>query len=168
MTNPGSLGVDGKGLAPHWRLTELPAAQGNTLMLPTKDYLRWNGTRFQDERGVVKRARKKQKPGLHIRARVASKYGPGLDYKYRPVPSESGLHIQAIENDPPGLHIQAISRYTTPSPFLAPALPSLRYTLSDSPEAFMEYFGRGGRKYVLSDDPRAFQHYATNNLGRFQ
>jgi hypothetical protein len=59
MTNAGGLGVDGKGKAPHWRLTELEAPggrNGNTLMLPTKDYLKWNGTRFRDDRGDVKRA----------------------------------------------------------------------------------------------------------------
>jgi hypothetical protein len=58
MTNPGSLGVDGKGKAPHWRLTEIEAPggrNGNTLMLPTKDYLKWNGTVFRDDRGAVKR-----------------------------------------------------------------------------------------------------------------
>jgi hypothetical protein len=28
MTSPGSLGLDGKGKAPHWRLTELEAFGG--------------------------------------------------------------------------------------------------------------------------------------------
>jgi hypothetical protein len=61
MTNPGGLGVDGKGKAPHWRLTELEAPggqNGSTLMLPTKDFLKWNGTKFRDDRGAVKRAKK--------------------------------------------------------------------------------------------------------------
>lgn len=60
MTNAGSLGVDGKGKAPHWRLTELEAPggrNGNTLMLPTKDYLKWNGAKFTDDRGAVERTR---------------------------------------------------------------------------------------------------------------
>jgi len=38
MTDPGGLGVNGKGRAPHWRLTELEAPggrNGDTLMLPT-------------------------------------------------------------------------------------------------------------------------------------
>jgi hypothetical protein len=58
LTNAGGLGVDGKGKAPHWRLTELEAPggrNGDTLMLPTKDYLKWNGTKFRDDRGAVKR-----------------------------------------------------------------------------------------------------------------
>lgn len=58
MTESGSLGVDGKGKAPHWRLTELPAPggrNGSTTMLPTKDFLRWNGTKFRDKRGAAQR-----------------------------------------------------------------------------------------------------------------
>jgi hypothetical protein len=44
MTNPGSLGVDGRGKAPHWRLTEL----GYMGEPPTRDFLKWDGTRFKD------------------------------------------------------------------------------------------------------------------------
>jgi hypothetical protein len=62
MTNTGGLGVDGKGKAPHWRLTELEAPggrNGDTMMLPTKDYLKWNGTKFRDDRGAIARERKR-------------------------------------------------------------------------------------------------------------
>ena len=58
MTNAGGLGVDGKGKAPHWRLTELEAPggrNGDTMMLPTKDYLKWNGDKFKDSKGAAKR-----------------------------------------------------------------------------------------------------------------
>jgi hypothetical protein len=61
MTNAGGLGVDGKGKAPHWRLTELEAhggRNGDTLMLPTKDYLKWAGTKFRDDKGTIKRRRR--------------------------------------------------------------------------------------------------------------
>jgi hypothetical protein len=82
MTDPGGLGVDGKGRAPHWRLTEAEwpgGRNGNTWMLPTKDYLKWDGTVFQDNRGDVLRARrKKQNPGPETAARVARKPSPGL------------------------------------------------------------------------------------------
>lgn len=44
----GSLGVDGKGKSPHWRLTELGvtgnASSGGNLEPPTSDFLRWDGT----------------------------------------------------------------------------------------------------------------------------
>ena len=47
MTTPGCLSFDGKGRAPHWRLTELGGRAGDGgLDLPTRDFTRWNGKRF--------------------------------------------------------------------------------------------------------------------------
>jgi hypothetical protein len=63
MTEPGRLGDEGKGKAPRWRLTELPAPggrNGDTLMLPTKDFNRWDGTKFRDDQGAVVRERKRR------------------------------------------------------------------------------------------------------------
>jgi hypothetical protein len=117
MTSPGSLGVDGKGKAPHWQLTELEAyggRNGNTWMLPTKDYLKWDGTKFRDNRGAVLRARNtKQNPGLQSEARAACKARPGLARKCRPIDGTSGLQMQAISDPRPGPQMGAISRSTT-------------------------------------------------------
>ena len=44
MTKGSSLGVSGRGKAPHWRLTEL----GYMNELPTRDFERWNGVKFVD------------------------------------------------------------------------------------------------------------------------
>jgi hypothetical protein len=44
MISPGCLGVDGKGKAPHWRLTEC----GYMNDPPTRDFVRWDGTKFRD------------------------------------------------------------------------------------------------------------------------
>jgi hypothetical protein len=44
QTKGGCLGVEGKGKAPHWRLTEL----GYMADPPTKDFLRWSGTKVRD------------------------------------------------------------------------------------------------------------------------
>jgi hypothetical protein len=80
MTEPGCLGVDGRGKAPHWRLTEAEWAggrNGNTWMLPTKDYLKWNGAKFRDDQ--------KQNPGPGSGARVAPEARPVLAPKARPV-----------------------------------------------------------------------------------
>jgi hypothetical protein len=88
MTSAGGLGVDGKGKAPHWRLTEMEAPggrNGDTWMLPTKNFNRWDGTKFQDDRGDVKRAKQKQDPGPETMARVARKVGPGPARKSGPV-----------------------------------------------------------------------------------
>src|SRR6516164_9984192 len=53
MTEAACLGVEGKGKAPHWRLTEAEwndDHNGNTWTPPTKDYLKWDGTTFHDDR----------------------------------------------------------------------------------------------------------------------
>ena len=50
-TLAASLGVDGKGKAPHWRLTEL----GYKNDPPTRDFLNWNGAPFQARKSKVTR-----------------------------------------------------------------------------------------------------------------
>jgi hypothetical protein len=42
----GCLGVHGKGLAPHWRLTEMPYA-GNP---PTREFMNWDGVLFESKK----------------------------------------------------------------------------------------------------------------------
>jgi hypothetical protein len=50
MTEAGCLGVEGKGRAPQWRLTEVAYMRGTsskgTENMPTMDFLKWNGARF--------------------------------------------------------------------------------------------------------------------------
>jgi hypothetical protein len=43
MTEPGYLGTNGKGRAPHWRITVFSCKNDP----PTKDFLKWDGTKFQ-------------------------------------------------------------------------------------------------------------------------
>ena len=45
-TTAGSLGLDGKGKAPHWRLTEL----GQMREPPTRDFDRWDGQPYRDRK----------------------------------------------------------------------------------------------------------------------
>jgi hypothetical protein len=59
MVKAGHLGLDGKGKAPHWRLTECSYMHDP----PTRDFHKWNRKRFIDE----KRRRKKQNPVAEIR-----------------------------------------------------------------------------------------------------
>ena len=116
-TAEGCLGVDGMGKAPQWRLTEAEGPggrNGDTWSLPTKDYLKWDGTLFEDERGEAKRKRlRKQKPGLESEARAASKARLGLAPKARPLHSATGPESEAISQDRGGLESEAISRLTT-------------------------------------------------------
>jgi hypothetical protein len=44
QTRAGSLGLDGAGKAPHWRLTEV----GYQKQPATQDYLRWDGSPFRE------------------------------------------------------------------------------------------------------------------------
>ena len=78
MTERGRLGLNGKGKAPRWRLTEL----GFMNDLPTKDFLRWKGVKFCDQ--------KNQNPGPEIGATLAPKTGPLLAPKSGPPEAESG------------------------------------------------------------------------------
>jgi hypothetical protein len=46
MTEAGCLGLNGRGRAPHWRLTEL----GYMHDPPTKDFLKWDGELFHEQK----------------------------------------------------------------------------------------------------------------------
>ena len=50
MITPGCLGVNGKGKAPRWRLTEVSYMRGTSSRgmedMPTMDFTKWNGIRF--------------------------------------------------------------------------------------------------------------------------
>jgi len=50
MTEPGCLGIEGKGKAPQWRLTEVAYMRGTSSKgsedMPTMDFLKWNGVPF--------------------------------------------------------------------------------------------------------------------------
>jgi hypothetical protein len=54
MVRPGRLGLNGKGQAPRWRLTDTPC-DGKE---PTKDFLRWNGVRLAPQRRLSRDGRK--------------------------------------------------------------------------------------------------------------
>jgi hypothetical protein len=56
QTRGGSLGLNGKGTAPHWRLTEC----GYMNDPPTRDFLHWNGEYFKD--ATRRRRKRKQNP----------------------------------------------------------------------------------------------------------
>jgi hypothetical protein len=58
MTEPGCLGVEGRGKAPHWRLTEL----GYRADPPTRDFLRWDGELFREQKSPQHYTRKKRNP----------------------------------------------------------------------------------------------------------
>jgi hypothetical protein len=69
MTHPGCLGVDGKGQAPKWRLTEI----GYMKDAPTRDFMRWNGQPFIEP--------KKRNPVPEKGDKVSPKRGTGASPK---------------------------------------------------------------------------------------
>jgi hypothetical protein len=159
---PGSLGIDGKGKAPHWRLTELGntsrASADGLLDPPARDYLRWDGTLFdpspfRDKRGP-KRWDEKQNPVTHVRNTPLPPYVTPPLRTYVTPKSESvtdGVHIQANEGVTDGVHI---SRVTTPcdSPALseAPSSPS-------SSEGETESNQQGQNNVALFPDPKSLR-----------
>ena len=46
MTRRGSLGLEGKGKAPHWRLTDIAYKDDP----PTREFLNWNDVPFQAQK----------------------------------------------------------------------------------------------------------------------
>ena len=114
MTSPGSLGLDGKGKAPHWRLTELETPLADTRE-PTLDYLKWDGTPFNGNQAWRGRGPKpkKQNPGRETTSRVDAKQRPLLDAKQRPPHPRSGRETTSISAPHPGRETTSISRLTT-------------------------------------------------------
>lgn len=92
MQSPAHLGVEGRGRAPHWRLTECWFA-GEP---PTRDFERWDGTPFREQNGSKSYARKKQNPGPPVRSTVDHPSGPVLDHPFGPPAMPSGPPVQAI------------------------------------------------------------------------
>jgi hypothetical protein len=69
MTTGGCLGVEGHGIAPHWRITECPTfdAKG-THIAPTRDFERWDGVLYVDPEKTESRIPKGNTPypkGIH-------------------------------------------------------------------------------------------------------
>jgi hypothetical protein len=96
MTTPG--GLEGKGKAPRWRLTEL----GYMNDPPTKDFLRWKGGKFRDQTN--------QNPGREIPTTLAGKSRPPLAGKSLPLEAESGREIPAKGEGGSGREIPAITK----------------------------------------------------------
>jgi hypothetical protein len=82
MMKPGYLGVDGKGKAPRWRLTEVAYMRGTSSKgnedMPTQDFLKWNGVRFGKHHAGgdrLKSRRGKQNPDPENRITSIQKAG---------------------------------------------------------------------------------------------
>ena len=135
----GCLGVEGKGKSPHWRLTEKGTTSKRSAdglpEAPTRDFLLWDGTRFNGRR-------KKQNPGTYggytpLPRGVTVPIPTGVTPQIQSV--THGVHIESEESVTHGVHI---SRLTTPS--VSPTLPI----------GLVETTGALSRETQPEDDPR--------------
>jgi hypothetical protein len=92
MMDAGCLGVEGKGRAPRWRLTEL----GYMKDPPTRDYTRWQGDLFVDQKPV----RQKQNPDGQKAIRVMAKRQSLVMAKRQSVPLASDGQKAIKGNEP--------------------------------------------------------------------
>jgi hypothetical protein len=115
QTDSGGLGVDGKGRAPHWRLTEADAPggrDGNTWMLPTKDFNKWKGVKFKEDGRRKNRFQKTEsRPGKSSQGGQENPTRPGQENP--PLCPDPGWKNLAIGKHPPGQENPAISSSTT-------------------------------------------------------
>ena len=100
MTEPGCLGLDGRGKAPHWRLTEL-GYMGDP---PTRDFKRWDGVVFSRP--------KKQNPVRPDRTDCTAE--PDIPVYGQTVQSPGKVYGQTVHTDEPSCTAgRDISRITT-------------------------------------------------------
>jgi hypothetical protein len=113
---PHSLGVEGKGKSPHWRLTEI----GYMHEPPTRDFARWNGQKFTGGK-TESRAPIPAHPVLE----KAHTSVPEMAHTQEQKRAGNGAHITAADS----AGIQHITSITTP-----PAQPDLPPYLQPSSE----------------------------------
>jgi hypothetical protein len=114
----GSLGVDGKGKAPHWRLTELGHVAGVGTEFPTKEYLRWDGVPFDPKpyRNSAKWNPRKQNPAIHVDSTpLSTSIAPLLSTSVA-TKTASAIHGGNIESEETAIHGGNISSLTTGGP----------------------------------------------------
>jgi hypothetical protein len=115
QTTGGCLGVDGKGKAPHWRLPELGCMNDP----PTRDFLKWNGELFHDQkppsyyRHSKYSRRKKQNPVLPSKTPRLTVLDIPVSDTVRQSSAELSDTVRHTA-DPYCLTVQDISRLTTP------------------------------------------------------
>jgi hypothetical protein len=122
LVTPGHLGVEGRGKAPHYRLTE----EFHLGERPTREFERWNGTKFHRQkspnyylRQERYRLREKQNPGPSGATTLDRLVGPPVDNigSKNGSSGPSGGSIQLNIGVPSG---GSITSLTTPCASLGP------------------------------------------------
>src|SRR5262245_9253190 len=119
LVTPHSLGVDGKGKAPHWRLTECGRtsrqSENGLFEPPTNDFLRWDGVLFDPKpyRGDNAWDYEKQNPASHVGNTLYPTSETPPFPTSETLKAQSVPHVGDIENDEGVSHVLHISRLTT-------------------------------------------------------
>jgi len=110
----GSLGVDGKGKAPHWRLTELGHVAGRGTEFPSKEYLRWDGVLFEAKQyRHGSKWGQKQNPAIHVNSTpLSTSKAPPLSTSIAPK-APSAIHGVNIGSEETAIHVSSITSLTT-------------------------------------------------------
>jgi hypothetical protein len=103
MTAGGTLGLTGKGKAPHWRLTVYGTLADP---MPTREFLKWNGDPFT-EASFWPRRKKNQNPAPETRSTLLQK--PGA------LNGQSAPEIRSIQADPTAPETRSVSSLPLPA-----------------------------------------------------
>jgi hypothetical protein len=95
MVSPGCLGVEGKGKAPHWRLTDVCYAG----QAPTRDFEHWDGISYYERKGPKIYQAKKQNPVPKSGDAVSHKAGTPLSLKTGTTHAPTAPKIRDIQSD---------------------------------------------------------------------
>jgi hypothetical protein len=110
LVSPGGLGIEGKGKAPHWRLTDEP----HLGKAPTREFEKWAGEKFHEQKSPKHYIRKKQNPGTSSGPTVGAVVVPVVGHKLVPPGCSSGAQTGPIEPDLTGAQTGPITSSTTP------------------------------------------------------
>jgi hypothetical protein len=165
LVSPHHLGVDGKGKAAHWRLTECGrtsrTSENGLRDDPTRDFLRWDGVLFDPKpyRGESAWDYEQKNPGDDVVTTLVTTCSPPLVTTCSPPKSQSGDDVVAIQADKGGDDVVPISSLTTTvvSPGLAPPSPPL------PPDSSLEEENNVGPNNVFKFDDRIAALEATEN-----
>jgi hypothetical protein len=98
MVSPAHHGVNGHGKAPHWRLTE----EGYLGKEPTRDFLRWDGTLFQEQKSPKHYQRKNKSRGMDVHTTLVRTSIP-VAAQSNPEMPESGTDVYTISCNGTGM-----------------------------------------------------------------
>jgi len=118
-TEAACLGVNGRGKAPHWRITDMPTrGGGGEIKDPTKNFQDWDGTVFEPHvRPSWKWNARKQaaleKQNRDVEARVDVTSVPLVDVTFAPLEPERGSNVTPMQANPTGSNVTPISRLAT-------------------------------------------------------